>query len=151
MADETQDTRAEGFIPVSFEDLRRTKPGSASLDPAEQVHTRRDLAEMASDRRFMQTSKLISICAAAIGLLLILVAYAHPLFDTVDAVQTASSVAAQKAGQGVDAAETLVGGVADKAAFVQSTDTKAINVAKGGLACLNGKAACTGGATTPFK
>ncbi len=153
MAEPTDGARPDDFVPASFEDLRRTKPSADSRDDvvSERIRTRQDLGDMMADRGFMRNSKLVGIGAVVIGALLILTAYIRPLFETVDAVHTATAVASEKAAQGIDATRGVVGGMADKAAFVQATDVKAINMAKGGLGCLSGKAGCANGASSPFK
>ena len=153
MAEPIDGARPNDFVPMSFEDLRRSKPSPdvQAEVVTNRIRTRRDLGDMVADGGFMQRSKLIGIGAVVIGALLILIAYIRPLFATVDAVTTATAVASDKAGQGIAATQSMVGGLADRAAFVQATDTKAINMAKGGLACLGGKSACANGASSPFK
>ena len=138
----------DSFVPTSFEDLRRdTRADRPELPLGEGRRASRDLHDLVAERGFMQNSGLIAGAAAVIGALLILIAYERPLLDTFDAFHTAGQVAADKAGQQVQAVQGTVGGIAGKAAFIKATDLKAINTAKGGLACLTGKAACPNGSS----
>ena len=144
---ETGDQR-ESFVPTSFEDLRRdTRSSRADILLREDRQTSHDLHDLVAERGFMRNSRLIAGGAAAIGALLILIAYARPLFDTFNAFGTAGQVAADKAGQQLNAVRGAVGGIAGQAALVKQTDEKAINTAKGGLACLTGKASCPNGSS----
>lgn len=139
------------FVPTSFEDLRRdTRAGRPEIPLGQGRTTSSDLHDLVAERGFMQKSGLIAGGAAALGALLILIAYARPLFETFDAFHTAGQVAASKAGQQLAGVQGVAGGLADKAALVKATDEKAINTAKGGLACLTGKAACPNG-SSPFR
>ena len=141
----------DSFVPTSFEDLRRdTRADRPEVPLGEGRRTSRDLHDLVAERGFMQNSGLIAGAAAVIGVLLILIAYERPLIETFDAFHTAGQVAADKAGQQVQTAQGAVGGISDKAAFVKATDLKAINTAKGGLACLAGKAGCPNG-SSPFR
>ena len=141
----------DSFVPTSFEDLRRdTRADRPEVPLGEGRRTSRDLHDLVAERGFMQHSGLIAGAAAVIGTLLILIAYERPLLDTFDAFHTAGQVAADKAGQQVQAVQGTVGGITGKAAFVKATDLKAINTAKGGLACLTGKAGCPNG-SSPFR
>jgi hypothetical protein len=152
MAEPTTEPKRDTFVPASFEDLRRnTREEGERFTRENQIRTRQDFGDLVSQGDFMKQSKLIGIGAIALGALLILAAYIKPLFQTADAVQTAAAVAADKAHQQIGAAQGAVGSVASQAAFIKDTDTKAINMAKGGLACLNGQAACANGASSPFK
>ena len=141
----------DSFVPTSFEDLRRdTRADRPEVPLGEGRQTSRDLHDLVAEHGFMQNSKLIAGAAVVIGVLLILIAYERPLLDTFDAFHTAGQVAADKAGQQVQAVQGAVGGLADKASVVKATDMKAINTAKSGLACLAGKAGCPNG-SSPFK
>ena len=154
MSESTSEPRGKDFVPASFEDLRRTtREESAAFEAERQAQAEgpRDLTDMVSDRDFMRKSGLIGTCAIVIGLLLIFAANFRTLFETADAVHTAAAVSADKASAQVAAVKGVVGGVADKAAFVKETDTKAIDTAKGGLNCLTGKGGCPQGAGSPFK
>ncbi len=151
MAEPTEGSRPSDFVPTSFEDLRRdTGSDRADYSPAEARGGRQDLGALIADRGFMQRSKWISIAAVGIGALLILAAYARPLFETAGAVQTATAEAADKAGGQVQAVQGAADRLASKAAFIKDTDMRAINMAKGGLGCLSGQGGCPGG-TSPFK
>ena len=98
----------------------------------------------------MQRSGLIAAGAAAVGAVLILAAYARPILDTLDAFHTSGQMVADKASQQLQGVQGAAGGIAGQAAFVKSTDEKAISTAKGGLACLTGKTGCPNGAS-PFR
>ena len=151
MAEPTDGSRPADFVPASFEDLRRdTRSDRPDYSPTESRLGRQDFGALVANRGFMQSSKWISIGAVGIGALLILAAYARPLFDTADAVQTATVEAADKASSQVRAVQGAADGVARKAAFMKDTDIRAINMAKGGLGCLSGQGGCPNG-SSPFR
>ncbi len=153
MSESSSESRPEGFVPASFADLRRTtRAESAAFEAERQAEAEgpRDYVDMVSNQDFMKKSGRIGACAIVLGLLLIFAANFKALFMTADAVHTAAVVSADKAGASVDAVKSTVGGVADKAAFIKDEDTKAIDTAKGGLACLTGKG-CPQGGGSPFK
>jgi hypothetical protein len=143
--------RSAEFVPTSFEDLRRdTGSRRAQIPTVEEKTTSRDLHDLVAQGRFMKNSALVAAGAFAIGLVLILIAYVGPMLGTVDAVHTAGQVAVDKVREKLGGLGGSVSGLASKAAAVQATDEKAINTAKGGMACLTGKAACPNG-SSPFK
>ena len=145
------DSRRSDFVPTSFEDLRRdTRPERPEIPLASDRMGSRDLHDLVAEPGFMSQSKLVAGGALLVGAVMILIAYGRPLFATFDAFHIAGQVAADKAAQQITAVQGTVGGLADKAAFVKATDEKAINTAKGGLACLTGKAGCPNG-SSPFK
>ncbi len=154
MSESSSEARPKDFVPASFEDLRRTtREESAAFEAERQAEAEgpRDFVDMVSDQDFMKTSGRIGTVAIVLGLLLIFAANFKALFMTADAVHTAAAVSADKAGVSVDAVKSTVGGVADKAALLKNQDTKALNMAKGGLSCLTGKGGCPQGGSSPFK
>ena len=154
MSESSSEPRPEGFVPASFADLRRTtRAESAAFEAERQAEAEgpRDFVDMVSNQDFMKKSGRIGTVAIVLGLLLIFAANFKALFMTADAVHTAAAVSADKAGASVDAVKSTVSGVADKAAFIKDEDTKAIDSAKGGLACLAGKGGCPQGGSSPYK
>ena len=93
----------------------------------------------------------MAVGAVALGAVLVLAAYVHPLFETADAIHTAAGVAADRAAQGVSATQGVADRLGAQARFIRTTDERAINMAKGGLSCLNGKGGCAGSESSPFK
>ena len=154
MSESSSEARPKDFVPASFEDLRRTtREESAAFEAERQAEAEgpRDFVDMIADRDFMKKSGRIGTVALVLGLLLIFAANFKALFMTADAVHTAAAVSAEKAGGQMAEVKEAVGGVADKAAFIKDQDTKAIDTAKGGLACLTGKSGCPQGGGSPFK
>ncbi len=143
------DDRSAGFVPTSFEELKRNSSRAPLPDPEERI-TSRDLHDLVAERGFMRQSGLIAAGAAAVGALMILVAYARPLLQTLDAFHTSGRMVADSTGQQMQAVQGAAGDLARQAAFVRATDEKAINTARGGIGCLTGKAACPNGAS-PFR
>ena len=154
MSESSSEARPKDFVPASFEDLRRTTREESAAFEAErraEADGPRDFVDMVSNQDFMKRSGRIGTVAIVLGLLLIFAANFKALFMTADAVHTAAAVSADKASASVAAVKSTVGGVADKATFIKDQDTKAIDTAKGGLACLTGKGGCPQGGGSPFK
>lgn len=150
MSELEQGAPRDTFVPASFADLRRNdRAEGEALERSREakMRTREDFADLVGDGGFMRQSKWIAIGGVVIAAVLILAVYYKPLFETAYAVQTASSVA----GQGIQSKLGGVGAIAGQVSAIRTIDMKAIDTAKGGMACLNGQASCAGGARSPFK
>ncbi|WP_217433861.1 hypothetical protein [Caulobacter sp. S45] len=154
MSESSSQARPEGFVPASFEDLRRTtREESLAFEREMQASadTPRDFVDMVSNRDFMKTSGRIGACAVVLGLLMIFAANFKALFMTADAVHTAAAASADKASGQVAAVKSAVGGIAAKAAFIKNEDAKALDTAKSGLNCLASGNGCSHGGGSPFR